>query len=147
MLRQRISAGFTLIELMIVVAIIAILAALAIPAYQDYLIRAQVSEGMVLAGGAKAAVWDFVSNKGLYPRSNSSAGLAMDTSITGSYVSSVDVTNGVIKVLYGGPEANSQINSGTQYLLLSPVSHAGSIAWTCTGSTLNGKYLPTSCRS
>ncbi|GGY15932.1 pilin [Rhodanobacter panaciterrae] len=144
MLRQRISAGFTLIELMIVVAIIAILAAIAIPAYQDYLIRAQVSEGMVLASGAKAAVWDYVSNTGEFPPSNQSAGIAKDTSIIGSYVSSVDVTNGVIKVLFNGPKANSQISN--QYLVLSPISHAGSIAWTCTPSTLDGKYLPTTCR-
>jgi type IV pilus assembly protein PilA len=147
MSRQRLSAGFTLIELMIVVAIIAILAAIAIPAYQDYLIRAQVSEGMTLASGAKAAVWDFVSNTGRYPPNNQSAGLAASTSISGSYVSSVDVTSGVIKVFYAGPKANSHISSSSKYLVLSPVSHAGSITWTCIPSTLDGKYLPTSCRS
>ncbi len=146
MLCQRLNAGFTLIELMIVVAIIAILAALAIPAYQDYLIRAQVSEGMVLSSGAKAAVWDFVSNKGRFPPNNQSAGLAKDTSITGSYVSSVDVSNGVIKVLYNGPKANSVIRPSNQYLLLSPISHSGSIDWTCTPSTVGRIYLPTSCR-
>ena len=144
MLRQRISAGFTLIELMIVVAIIAILAAIAIPAYQDYLVRAQVSEGMVLASGAKAAVWDYVSNTGEFPPSNKTAGLAKDTSITGSYVSSVNVANGVIKVQFGGPKANSHINA--RFLALSPISKTGSIVWTCTPSTLDGKYLPTSCR-
>lgn len=147
MLRQRLSAGFTLIELMIVVAIIAILAAIAIPAYQDYLIRAQVSEGMVLSSGAKAAIWDFVSNKGTYPPNNQSAGLATNTSITGNYVSSVDVSNGVIKVLFNGPKANSAITSSTQYLVLSPVSHAGSITWNCIPSTINPKYLPTTCRA
>jgi type IV pilus assembly protein PilA len=146
MLRQRVSAGFTLIELMIVVAIIAILAAIAIPAYQDYLVRAQVSEGMTLASGAKAAVWDFVSNKGRYPPNNGSAGLAKDGSIIGSYVSSVDVTNGQIKVLYAGPKANSHITSSSKYLVLSPITHTGSIDWTCTPSTLDGKYLPTTCR-
>ena len=147
MLRQRISAGFTLIELMIVVAIIAILAAIAIPAYQDYLVRAQVTEGMSLAGGAKAAVWDFVSNTGRYPSSNVSAGLATSASISGSYVSSVDVTNGVIKVLFNGPKANTHISASSKYMVLSPISQAGSIIWTCTPSTIDGKYLPTSCRN
>jgi len=147
MSRQRLSAGFTLIELMIVVAIIAILAAIAIPAYQDYLIRAQVTEGFVLAGGAKAADWDFVSNTGRFPPSNLSAGLAHSQSISGNYVSSVDVTNGVIKVLFAGPKANKSIRPTSQYVVLSPVTNAGSIIWTCTPSTISGKYLPTSCRS
>jgi len=147
MSRQRLSAGFTLIELMIVVAIIAILAAIAIPAYQDYLIRAQVSEGFVLAGGAKAADWDFVSNTGRFPPSNLSAGLANSVSIRGQYVSSVDVTNGVIKVLFAGPKANQAIQPTSQYVILSPITQAGSIMWTCASSTINDKYLPTSCRS
>jgi type IV pilus assembly protein PilA len=146
MSRQRLSAGFTLIELMIVVAIIAILAAIAIPAYQDYLIRAQISEGMVLAGGAKAADWDFVSNTGRFPPSNESAGLAKSTSIKGQYVSSVDVTDGIIKVLFNGPKANDSIRPSSKFVILSPITQAGSIAWTCTPSTIDGKYLPTSCR-
>ena len=145
MLRQRISAGFTLIELMIVVAIIAILAAIAIPAYQDYLVRAQVSEGMVLATGAKAAEWDFVSNTGRFPTSNESAGLASPTSIVGNYVSGLDLAPaGKITLAYNGPKANQSIRTST--LVLSAVTEAGSITWSCNGGTISDKYLPTICR-
>jgi type IV pilus assembly protein PilA len=146
MYRMKAVRGFTLIELMIVVAIIAILAAIAIPAYQDYAIRAQVTEGVSLSTGAKAAVWDYISNTGTYPSNNASAGLASAASINGGYVSSVEVRSGKIEVAFAGPKANASIRSET--LVLSPISHAGSIAWTCagTGTTLPGKYLPSSCR-
>jgi type IV pilus assembly protein PilA len=144
MQRQHTSAGFTLIELMIVVAIIAILAAIAIPAYQDYLIRAQVTEGLSLASGAKSAVWDYVSNTGEYPPNNQSAGLAPQTDIRGNYVSSVDVAHGAITVAFQGSKANMAIRSAL--LVLSPTTVGGSILWTCTPSTVDGKYLPSSCR-
>jgi type IV pilus assembly protein PilA len=138
--------GFTLIELMIVVAIIAILAAIAIPAYQDYLIRTQVSEGTVLADGAKTAVAEFYSNTGDYPKSNASAGLAKAESISGQYVSKVEVLNGLITATYSGPKANKAIEAKT--LVLSPSTNAGSIAWRCKSPTggVNSKYLPTTCR-
>ncbi|HJP98995.1 MAG TPA: pilin [Rhodanobacteraceae bacterium] len=137
--------GFTLIELMIVVAIIAILAAIAIPAYQNYLIRGQVAEGMALASGPKAAIWDFYSDTGRFPPSNASAGLPDAASIIGSYVAQVDVTGGKITATYNDTKANTAIHDAT--LVLSPWTQGGgSILWTCTPSTVDPKYLPSSCR-
>ena len=92
---KQVQKGFTLIELMIVVAIIGILAAVAIPAYQDYTIRSQVSEGLSLGAGAKTAVAEFYNQTGSFPSTNASAGLATATSITGSYVTGVDASGGV----------------------------------------------------
>jgi len=140
--------GFTLIELMIVVAIIAILAAIAIPAYQNYLIRAQVSEGSVLADGAKTAMAEFYSNTGNFPSKNASAGLATAASISGKYTTGVDVSTnvGVITAAYGN-QANSVLK-GT-YFALSAIPSNGSVAWSCSNTkftTVALTYLPTSCR-
>jgi type IV pilus assembly protein PilA len=140
--------GFTLIELMIVVAIIAILAAIAIPAYQNYLVRTQVSEGMVLADGAKTGIWDFFAQNGRPPTGgNGSVGLAQPASISGNYVSSVTVTtNGQIQVAYGTAQANTAIAS--DFLVLSPAFSNGSVTWNCTTyTTIPSAYLPSSCRN
>jgi type IV pilus assembly protein PilA len=146
---KKIQKGFTLIELMIVVAIIAILAAIAIPAYQDYLIRSQVSEGAVLSDGAKTAIAEFYSNKGVFPSANASAGLATPASIAGKYILSVDAgaTPGIIKATFNSTNANKAIQ--TKVLSFSAITHTGSIAWTCTNAatTVDPKYLPSSCRN
>ena len=141
---KNVQKGFTLIELMIVVAIIAILAAIALPAYQDYTIRSQVSEGAVLSDGAKTAVAEFYTNKGTYPGTNLSAGLATSTSIQGNYVTSLTTAGGLITAAYGN-KANAKITAST--LIFSAYSKGGgSIAWTCRSANLAAKYLPTSCR-
>ncbi|MGE7139692.1 pilin [Luteibacter sp. NPDC031894] len=140
----RASSGFTLIELMIVVAIIAILAAIAIPQYQVYLIRAQASEGFTIASGAKTAVWEFMTNKGEFPKSNESAGLPRAASISGKYVSALSVSSGgLVTVNFDQNETNDQLKK--QSLLLSPVTNGGSISWACRG-TVDSKFMPTACR-
>ena len=138
--------GFTLIELMIVVAIIGILAAIAIPAYQDYTIRAQVSEGLNLAGGAKAAVSEYTMDTGDFPTDNAEAGLAAAGDIDGKYVTDVTVANGLITVGFGG-SAHTTLAAGE--LDLSPVTSAGSVEWICRANATNDildKHLPAACR-
>ena len=144
---NKLQKGFTLIELMIVVAIIAILAAIALPAYQDYVIRSQVSEGSVLSDGAKTAIAEFYSNKGVFPTTNASAGLASKVSITGNYVTQLDVgpDSGIIETTFGN-KANVLISGSV--LAFSASTTAGSVQWHCNGAktTVLNKYRPTICR-
>ncbi len=141
--------GFTLIELMIVVAIIAILAAIAISQYQDYVIRSQVSEGSSLVDGVKTAVGEFYNNRGYFPPSNVSAGIAQSQSIKGEYVSSVNIastTTGIIQAYYDGAKANAKLSG--MYLQFSAIPNAGSIEWHCKADATSGlpqKWCPSSC--
>ncbi len=136
--------GFTLIELMIVIAIIGILAAIAIPAYQDYTVRAKVSEGISLASAAKLAVAETFDATGSMPGGNTAAGLPLAASITGTNVTSVTVGgSGAITILYGTGLSTAADNTN---IILTPTASVGSMTWVCTGGSTPGKYRPANCR-
>ncbi len=143
----RTERGFTLIELMIVVAIIGILAGIAIPAYQDYIIRSKVSEGLGLASMAKTAVAETLNSNGSFmSASNASYGLPAATSITGSYVSSVAVgLQGIVTVEYR-TVAPGKVDSGDTVVLSPDTSLAGSTMWDCTSTIVSTKFVPANCR-
>lgn len=143
---NKVQQGFTLIELMIVVAIIGILAAIALPAYQDYTIRAKVTEGLGLAASAKTAVAETNAATGAFPTTNAAAGLAAPASISGNAVTSVTVgAGGAITVLFNNTLGGSPTANATN-IVLTPTLTAGGITWTCTGGTIDDKYRPANCR-
>ncbi len=142
---ERTEKGFTLIELMIVLAIVGILAAIAIPMYLDYSVRSQVSHGLSMASGAKASVTEYYQNRGAFPGDNATAGVSAPGTITGKYVSQVEVVaGGLIQVTYG-VDANNKIFNAV--LTMTPADNLGAVAWSCTGdATLVAKWLPPACR-
>ena len=144
---KAVQKGFTLIELMIVVAIIGILAAIAIPAYQDYTIRAQVTEGLNLASDLKAGIGELYADRGRGSDIDSgNLGIPAASYKSGKYVTQIEVEDGTIEITYGN-SANSKINGGILTLVPS-VNDNLDVIWTCggTGTTLPEKYLPASCR-
>ncbi|HHR1345815.1 TPA: pilin [Neisseria meningitidis] len=159
--------GFTLIELMIVIAIVGILAAVALPAYQDYTARAQVSEAILLAEGQKSAVTEYYLNHGKWPSDNSAAGVASSADIKGKYVQKVEVNNGVITATMASSNVNNEIKG--KKLSLWAKRQDGSVKWFCgqpvqrtnanganndevtaandnSNNGINTKHLPSTCR-
>ncbi|HGO6592384.1 TPA: pilin [Neisseria gonorrhoeae] len=157
--------GFTLIELMIVIAIVGILAAVALPAYQDYTARAQVSEAILLAEGQKSAVTEYYLNNGKWPEDNTSAGVASPASnIKGKYVQKVEVNNGVVTATMASSNVNKEIKD--KKLSLWAKREDGSVKWFCgqpvtranaanddvakddaaNANGINTKHLPSTCR-
>lgn len=145
---KSVQQGFTLIELMIVVAIIGILAAVALPAYQDYTTRAKVSEGLTLASSAKTAVAEHFMSKNSLPADNAAAGYTPPDNVTNINEIGIgtdntnDTTAGMIEIRYS---SNAGV-ADNQYILVSPITSAGGIAWSCTGGDVPDKFRPANCR-
>ena len=142
---NHLQKGFTLIELMIVVAIIGILAAVAIPAYQDYIARSQVSEAVSLTAGGKTPLAEFFADKGVWP---STADVVMGN-LAGKYVSNITLggatmATGVISVI--GEMRSAGVNSAIAGSTLILTSGDGKI-WNCSAGTISSKYRPAACRS
>jgi len=150
---MKLQKGFTLIELMIVIAIIGILAAIAIPAYQDYTIRSKVSEGLNMAGAAKLAVAEtFDSQK----TSNGSYGLPSAVSISAEYVSWINAAgtenttggdDGVIRIGFRGNFSGGKIASNDEILLSPDTSQPGAMGWFCSSDDIDPRFLPSNCRN
>ena len=133
------SKGFTLIELMVVIAVIGILASIAAPLYQDYTRRSHIVEGLSLTAGARLAMAEYYSANGDWPNSNAEAGLSDD--IVGTSVKSVSVDSGVISVTFNARVAEDAV------LLMTGLNIDGSVTWSCTaGSNMQERWLPVSCR-
>ena len=141
---KKAQQGFTLIELMIVVAIIGILASLSMSAYQGYSIRAQVAEGLSLSGPHKKAVASFINENGAYPTDNAEAALEAAGEYAGSYVNSISINGAEISILYGN-DANAKISGET--VTITAANNQGSVSWTCaSGGVISDSYLPSACR-
>jgi type IV pilus assembly protein PilA len=139
---RKIQKGFTLIELMIVVAIIGILAAVAIPAYQDYIGRAQASEPITLLGGGKTPLAEYISDKGITP----TAITDVMTIISGKYTSSISLTGSLPALTLTATMPATGVNASLQSKTILLISGNSASSWTCTTGTAPAKYLPSACK-
>ena len=136
--------GASMIEMMIVVTIIGLLTTLAIPVYTDYGIRAQISEGLQLAGSAKAAVTEYYNQSNEFPTDNAAAGLDEPDSIVGKHVSSVSVNGAVVSIQYGN-DAHALITGQT--ITMTAIDNGGSVSWVCAPTgIIQQNQLPPICR-
>lgn len=136
--------GYTLIELMIVTGIIGILGSIAIPAYQDYSIRAQVAEGISLSSATRVALVDYYTQTGNWPENNNKANVANQNDIRGKYVKMVLVMGDSIEIQYGN---GAHENIRGKKIILTAVETNGIVRWECSGKGgFDESYLPNSCK-
>jgi len=151
-MKQQMQKGFTLIELMIVVAIIGILAAVAIPAYTDYTVRAKVSEGIGLAAAAKTSVSEYYQAMGTMPTNAAAAGLG--SAISSQYVTSLTYSQsasnvGQISVTFNPTNLGGDVTAATSRIVFEGTGSGSGVQWYCntTANTLDAKYRPANCRN
>ena len=135
--------AFTLVEIMIVIAIIGILAMIAVPAYKDFTVRSKISEGLSLAAGAKTSVIEYYQTQGNWPKDNNVAGLPTPDHIKGEFVQSVAIEGNKVVVTFGTGAGEGLTGHD---LVMTAVDHSGSISWNCHADKIENKFLPPTCR-
>ena len=143
-IKQSVQQGFTLIELMIVVAIIGILAAVAVPAYQDYLVRSKVTEGLVGASEFKTAIAEYHAFRGTFPANNAVAGLSPSASYATDYVSTINISGALITVTMS--DSTDLHDAGGRTIVFTADGSGQKLTWTCTAGNMQDNFLPSQCR-